>query len=1416
MRKKSKMFISLLLTASMLASPFSEMFGCLQEVHAADSVSLGKGSYATKVTGNYYWDTGSATNESLLSNLPYEGRSNRHTTENYTGPLDTSDWGTSFLWDFTQNSGAQMETQYSQSVYAIPLAFKASSEGMYLTNPSTCMPDSNIQFLGMYMPNDGSLTDFVVKPSFATSDAKVDKVTDWTYDVVMQNSSNAGEYMKTTMVQGSPFAYFQLVNSNTVNIGRKRNLPASVVQNEGGVLVVRVYDNADEVLGYENYDYYAIYAPGATNFNVASDGEMISNIAVNLPSGSSYFSFAILCSTRGQDDEKARSIAAEYKPYAYNFVTDTRADYEYNEKTSTLTTTYKYSFDKKAESTADGTIMGILPHHYKNMSDNDFLGNSYRTVRGTMKVKKGSSFTTSMKYSGFIPNMPSVAEGDEGQLQAYVNEYVEKYKNDWFAITNGGDDTYWRGKALNRTQNVLAAAETIGDTENADKLYGALKADLEDWFTADGTDEDHYFYYDSGLGTLFGFPQSFSSVDQINDHHFHYGYFIYAAAQIALRDPEWASDENYGLMIKELIKDIACNERDGNRYPYLRNFAPYEGHSWASGHSAFADGNNHESSSEALNAWAGIIMFGEAIGDKEIRDLGIYLYTTEISAVNNYWFDVDGNVLDDRYRYGVRTLDGLDKNTAKVMNNQASMVWGGKYVYGTWWTAEPLQVQGINLLPMNPSSFYLAGNEEYIRKNLELALYHENNFNGPEKLPDPTDRWNDIWSEYQALADPDYALTYWDSGADEESGESRAHTYHYIKSLQNYGTPNTSITSDTTLSTVFEKNGVKTYFVYNAGDSEKLVTFSDGTQVMAQPNRIITNHEDETQKGATYNITYHMNGGVNPESNPTSYQYGENIKLSDPYCGDYTFRGWYTTYDFSGPKVTEITPTTEGDLELWAKITKDSESEDSGNTETTHNGKGCELKNGELRMYVTDEADASNIIAHYKICDSESEARALTLSNLDGKEMTRNGNEWEVNIGPADTTKYLAYCFNIVGKTVTEIQVAEIGSLTSSGNSDNDDRDDRDDRDEGKTLAEYMVIHYKQNASGEYEKEESTLLAAVADEMVTAEPKAYTGYTFNSSKSTISGTVTQNGKLELKLYYDMRLEETNRHNITYYLNGGQNSPDNLNVYEEGVGIRLFEPEREGYTFLGWYTTPDFAQTTDITEIPATATSDYELYAKWEIQRNSEVVVQHTITYHWYDGLTTYETFNEGAKSSLEQNPTRPGYTFLGWYTTEDFTEGTKISEISANTTADVVVYAKWQKNQVMDDQTTENQNNKTPSQTTQNQNNKTPSAETKQITATVKVTPKKVTGLKLSKKKSASVKIKWKKATGASGYEVAMKTGKKGKYKKVADVKSESKVTYTKKKLKKGKTYYVKVRAYKIIDGKKVYGAYSSAKKCKF
>ena len=72
---------------------------------------------------------------------------------------------------------------------------------------------------------------------------------------------------------------------------------------------------------------------------------------------------------------------------------------------------------------------------------------------------------------------------------------------------------------------------------------------------------------------------------------------------------------------------------------------------------------------------------------------------------------------------------------------------------------------------------------------------------------------------------------------------------------------------------------------------------------------------------------------------------------------------------------------------------------------------------------------------------------------------------------------------------------------------------------------------------------------------------------------------------------------------------------------------------------------------------------------------------------------------------------------------------------------------------------------------------------------------------------NTSAKISWSKVSGAKGYQLYRSTSKNGTYSKV---KTTSSTSFTNKKLTPNKTYYYKVRAYKIVNGKTFYGDYSS------
>ena len=72
--------------------------------------------------------------------------------------------------------------------------------------------------------------------------------------------------------------------------------------------------------------------------------------------------------------------------------------------------------------------------------------------------------------------------------------------------------------------------------------------------------------------------------------------------------------------------------------------------------------------------------------------------------------------------------------------------------------------------------------------------------------------------------------------------------------------------------------------------------------------------------------------------------------------------------------------------------------------------------------------------------------------------------------------------------------------------------------------------------------------------------------------------------------------------------------------------------------------------------------------------------------------------------------------------------------------------------------------------------------------------------------------LKWSKRAEATGYVVYMATSKTGKYSRIAALKGNSAVSYTKTGLTTGKTYYFKVAAYTTSGGSNIYSAFSAVK----
>ena len=672
-------------------------------------------------------------------------------SENFDQVIQTNDFWSSLIFPYRNNP-------HSNNIFAHPLNLKAGESGLTIGYTT----DAEISGFAYDFPFSEHL--LIGVNGLTASKTLTESYGDWTATALWENETAS---MKATFGHGLPFVFLEVTGGN------------ALITSLG---TTNIWHNQNEVLGItvagKNY---GIFAPNGSIWTGAGPFESTLN-------GNDFFSVAVLPDTTSQTLEF-------FRKHAYAFVTNSLVSWNFNEVTSTMETDFSYETVLKdsAEDNLDETVTALYRHQWLHTSD-PLTSYTYESPRGIMKVFQGNSFSTEIEFNGILPSLPDLGDYNRIQLLNFVQQVASE------TIPSG--NTYNNGKAMGRFSKLVHIADQIGAITERDHFLTELKLRLEEWLTAGGEQE---YSYNSSWNVLTGYPSGFGADKEINDHHFHASYAISSAATIAQYDPEWAEQENWGGMINLLVRDANNWDREDSQFPFLRNFDSYAGHAWAAGHADFPFGNNQESSSESMNFASATFLWGTMTNQPEIRDLGIFLYTNESTAIDQYWFDVDDETFPEEF-------------TKKAVG----IVWGNRGFHGTWFGSAPEFIHGINFLPVHAGSFYLAKNPEYIIENYSAMV---------DELGRQPATWKDVFWTYLSLSDPDTALSYYNADPAYEpfDGNTRAHTLHWLYNMKKMGRFNTEVYADVPSFAVFvNESSDTTYIAYNAELSDQLITFSDG------------------------------------------------------------------------------------------------------------------------------------------------------------------------------------------------------------------------------------------------------------------------------------------------------------------------------------------------------------------------------------------------------------------------------------------------------------------------------------------------------------------------------------------------------------------------------------------------------------
>jgi len=349
-------------------------------------------------------------------------------------------------------------------------------------------------------------------------------------------------------------------------------------------------------------------------------------------------------------------------------------------------------YEWKAE--GEGTLLGMaLPHQLDTLQVSKgtrLTSLSYASLKGHMRAVVGEAWD-------MLEVLPSIGFGAPRPMAAHRMPAVRAALQADINKPVGAPDPYGGGKELAALGRLVLIADELGELATAASLRTRLGGLLDGWFSglpsstpnAPGLVADPLQYDVTWGGVVSKTGMTDHNADfgngWYNDHHFHYGYFIYAAAAVGVGNKSFLA--KWDVAVRHLVRDIANPTDKDTLYPRSRYKDWYDGHGWANGLFPSPASRNQESISEAVNAWYAISLYGLATSDAKLRDLGRLLLATELRAAWRYWqIDGTGGIYPKEF----------------ATNGVVGCLWSLKVDRGTWFGDRPDYTFGIQIMPLTP------------------------------------------------------------------------------------------------------------------------------------------------------------------------------------------------------------------------------------------------------------------------------------------------------------------------------------------------------------------------------------------------------------------------------------------------------------------------------------------------------------------------------------------------------------------------------------------------------------------------------------------------------------------------------------------------------------------------------------------
>ncbi|KAH6843016.1 glycoside hydrolase family 81 protein [Chaetomium sp. MPI-CAGE-AT-0009] len=361
--------------------------------------------------------------------------------------------------------------------------------------------------------------------------------------------------------------------------------------------------------------------------------------------------------------------------------------------------TYRFFFKKGGM--GDTTLaMFALPHHQSSFDDatrGKLTGLKLQTTtKGIATAVVADCWTmcesnlpTNIGFLPWSPQAGTVKAISHATQQAIRNIARQEVSQNIIQQLDE-NSMYFSGKALAKFASlILSIRELLGDPGLAQAGLTKLKEAFSR-FTQNA--QKYPLVYESCWGGVVS-SATYVTGDRFadfgntiyNDHHFHWGYFIYTAAVIGHLDPSWVNGNK--AYVNMLVRDVANPSTQDQYFPLWRNFDWFHGHSWAHGLADVLDGNDQESSSEdTMHAYA-LKMWGSVTGDKNLEARGNLMLSVQARSMQAYYLYTSSNTVQPAGFIG---------------NKVAGILFENKIDHTTYFGNRTEDIQGIHMLPLLP------------------------------------------------------------------------------------------------------------------------------------------------------------------------------------------------------------------------------------------------------------------------------------------------------------------------------------------------------------------------------------------------------------------------------------------------------------------------------------------------------------------------------------------------------------------------------------------------------------------------------------------------------------------------------------------------------------------------------------------